>query len=77
MKSLKNLGKVLSSKEQKVINGGFGRGPFLGSICYTTIGSCSTALISAINNGANPATSSCVPCTTSWGAPGFMVEARV
>ena len=77
MKSLKNLGEVLTNKEQKSINGGFGRGPFLGSVCYPTIGRCSDALIAAINNGANPQTSSCVPCTTLWGAPGFMVEARV
>ena len=77
MKSLKKLGTTLSKQEQKAVNGGFGDGPFLGSICYTTMSRCTAALMSAIGYGANPATSSCVPCTTSWGAPGFMVQARL
>lgn len=77
MKSLKKLGTTLSKKEQKEINGGLGGGPFLGSICYTTLSRCEDALASAIGFGADPNRSRCVPCTTSWGAPGFMVRAVV
>jgi len=67
MKSLKNLGEILSKKEQETVYGGR-RPAFLESVCYPTLSQC---LAASQASGLGP----CVPCTTDWGAPGFKVQA--
>lgn len=72
-KSIANIGKSLNRTEQKSINGGLGS-HFIGSTCYTSQRRCNSAMASAIANGANPATTRCVACTTFFGTSGFEVR---
>ncbi len=74
-KSILNIGHILNKAEQKTINGGINLGgPFLGSNCYTSQSRCNSAMAAAISNGANPATTRCVTCTTFFGSSGFEVR---
>ncbi|WP_420552338.1 hypothetical protein [Tenacibaculum aiptasiae] len=71
-KSIISLGKTLNKKEQKLINGG--GITFIGSSCYTSMSRCNSAMAAAISNGADPAQTSCEPCTLHWGGSGFEVR---
>lgn len=72
-KSILSIGRALNKSDLKSIKGGVGK-PFIGSSCYSSQSSCNSAMAAAISNGADPAQTRCVACTTFWGTPGFMVR---